>query len=311
MRWAPKCGLFAWGAAAFALAGAGCDDGSLTLLRVLGPAIANWPRQVEIHSGLEYARRDDRALNFDLFQPFPRNGPTPLIINVHGGGWREGTRDQLVEFSYDFAANGYATAQIDYRVAQDGVVFPAPVADVLEAVRYFQAHAEEFQIDANRIALFGASAGGHLALLASLSNDTSVFDSSRPVGETSGVKAAISIFGPTDLTVEFDSGSPDIRILVENFLGRPLDEATDLRIAASPITYVRSDAPPVLIIHGDIDSIVPVDQARRLIEAMQSLGQPFRYIEVPGMDHYFGAIWQTGFGQQHRNAAFDFLAANL
>lgn len=270
--------------------------------------MANLPRQVEIHNGLEYARRGDKPLYFDLFQPYPRTEPTPLIISIHGGGWRDGTRGQLVEFSYDFAANGYATAQIDYRLADGDVAFPAPVADVLEAIRYFQAHAQQFGIDPNRIGLYGASAGGHLAMLAGMSGDTSRFDSTRPQGESPGVKAVISFFGPTDLTTD---PAVDLRSLVEGFLGRPLEDAGDLRAAASPIGYVRSDGPALLVLQGDADSIVPVDQARRLVAALQSVGQNYVYLEIPGMEHLVGAIWQGSYAQENRPRIFEFLAGNL
>jgi acetyl esterase/lipase len=302
--------FWAWGYTIVIFA-AGCDDASLTLLRVLGPAAENYPRQVEITNGVEYARPDGKSLRFDLFRPFPRVAPVPLVLNIHGGGWRDGTRDQLVEYSYDFAANGFATAQIDYRLSGDGGVFPAPVADILHAIRYFRANATALEIDPDRIALFGASAGGHLAMLAGLSKDASIYDPTRPAGESSDVKAVISLFGPTDLTVYPPPEQADIRALLESFLGRPLDQAAELRIAASPIHYVRADGPPLLIIHGAADTTVSIDQARRLVDALRLASQPYVYLEIPDMDHLFGGVWQSPFGQRNRNAMLEFLAVNL
>ncbi len=289
----------------------GCDDASVTLLRVLTPAAVAFPRQVEIYNGLEFARPDGKPLYFDFFRPFPHREPAPLIINIHGGGWYKGTRDQLVEFSYDFAANGYATAQIDYRLTGNGVYFPAPAADVLEAIRFFKSHADRYGIDPDRIALFGASAGGHLAMLTGMTNDTSRFDASRPSGETSGVKAIISLFAPTDLTIDPLPDYPELYSAMASLFGVPLGAAGDLRAAASPIRNVRANGPPILIIQGDADTLVPKEQSFEMVNALRLAGQPCVFLEIQGMDHMIGGLWYSEYGQRIRKSAFDFLVANL
>jgi acetyl esterase/lipase len=294
--------------AAVALVGCYID---ITGLRLQGPEQINVPRSATILPGQTFAERGGQQLQFDLYRSADRPVPLPLVIMVHGGSWRSGTRTDLIEFAYDVAANGYAAATIDYRLAEDGVVFPAPVSDVLAAVRYFRDNAVTYGIDPQRIAMFGQSAGSHLAMLAGLATDDSVFDPDRPVGESANVKAIVNLFGPTDLTVDPSTATPDQIMRVENLLGKPLDQAVELRREASPILYVRAGGPPVLTIHGDADMLVPVTQARSLVAALNAIGEPSQYMEIPGMDHIPGAIWEGPFAQQYRITIITFLNANL
>jgi len=296
------------------VAPAGCGEEAVFALRLLPPVAGNTGRGVVITPGEAYAERDGRPLRYDLYRP--ANGtatdePRPLVILVHGGGWQAGSRRQLLEFAYDLAANGYAAAAIDYRPAGHHAWYPAPVVDVLEAVAYFRAQAQELAIDPARIALLGASAGAHLALLAALPDDVSIFDPRLPAGESAGVKVVVDLFGPTDLRVDPPAKPEWLRGLVENFLGRPLAVATELRCEASPIRYVRRDGPAVFIVHGTADTIVPVAQARALVEAMSAVGQKHHYVEIPGMEHTVGAVWAGPFVQSYRAKLFRFLAERL
>lgn len=280
-------------------------------LRLLPPAISNAGRSVTIEKAVPYADRAGRPLLYDSYRPATAPGRLPLVVLVQGDGWRAGSRHQLIEFAYDLAANGYAAAAIDYRLADGTTFFPAPVADVIEAVSYFRSHAEERGIDPDRIALFGASAGAHLALLAGLPEDVTIFDPQLTPGESARVKVIVDLFGPTDLQVDPPPTPPWLRGLVENFLGRPLEKAADLRFTASPVNYVRADGPAVFIVHGTADSIVNVSQARALADAMETVGQQHLYIEIPGMEHTVGAIWISPFAQGYRAELFRFLAEHL
>lgn len=283
----------------------------MSALRLLPPAVANAGQSVTIERAVSYADRDGQPLLFDLYCPATATGKLPLVVLVQGDGWRAGSRCQLIEFAYDLAANGYAAATIDYRLVNDLTHFPVPVVDVIDAVLYFRAHAEELNIDPDRIALFGASAGAHLALMAALPEDVSAFDPHLPTGQLPGVKAVVDLFGPTDLQVDPPLSPGWLRGLVESFLGQPLEEATRSRSEASPINYVRSDGPAVFIVHGTADFIVPVSQARDLVAAMEAVGQEHRYIEIPGMEHTVGAIWAGPFAQSYRADLLRFLAEHL
>lgn len=289
----------------------GCGEDTFRALRLLPPAAANAGRAVTIEQALPYANRDGQLLLYDLYRPATASGASPLVVLVPGDGWRETTRDQLMEFAYDLAANGYAAASIDYRPATDLTHFPSPVVDVVEAVFYFRAHAKELAIDDGRIALMGASAGAHLALMAALPQDVSIFDPRLPAGESAGVKAVVDLFGPTDLRIDPPLSPAWLRGLMENFLGQPLESATRSRCEASPINYVRPDGPAVFIVHGTADWVVPVSQARELVAAMEVAGEEYRYIEIPGMEHTIGAIWASPFAQSYRTDLFRFLADHL
>ena len=288
----------------------GCWDDLSVPLRLLAPAATD-KGQVQVQFDQFYAERGGQKLYFDLYRPASASGPTPLVIMVHGGFWRYGTRTDLTEFSYDLAANGYTAAAIDYRLADGSTAFPSPVSDVLAAVRYFHDNAEQVGIDPQRMALFGRSAGAHLALLAGMTNDASIFDGERAAGELPGIKAIVDVSGPADLTAD-PATAVDWQIAtVETFLGKKLTEAGPLLATASPATYARASGPPILIIHGDADTIVPVDQARRLVAALDAAGQQNSYLEIPGMDHIISSLWISGFAQQYRQAILDFLGSNF
>lgn len=301
--------LFSLLIAACAFAGCYID---LVPFRLDGPRQKNGGTSVVILEGQTYAERGEQTLQFDLYRPTDfATGNKPLVILVHGGSWRSGDRFYMLEWCYDLAAQGYAAATVDYRLARGGVAYPEPVSDVLAAVRFFRDNAVTYGIDPNRVALVGQSAGGHLALLAGLSNDVSVFDVSRPMGESLNVRCVVDLFGPTDFTVDPSTADMDQIERIENFMGATLADAGPLLAQASPITYVRADGPPTLIVHGDADTLVPVDQARRMNAALDAAGQVHEYLEVPGMDHVPGAIWQLEYTQSYRATVLAFLAANL
>jgi len=290
---------------------AGCGAEVPFSFRLIGPAGLNTPRVVLIDAGVPFDESSGRTLRGDVYRPAWADGPTPLIIVIFGGSWRNGDRSQLQEFAYDFAANGYAAAAIDYRPAGGDDVFPAQVVDVLRAIQFFRVHAGVYNIDPDRMATFGASSGGHLALMAGLPADASVFDPGLPSDLTASVKAVVNFFGPTDLTVEPPAGFAFQIPVVENFLGAPFEEAGALRAAASPVRYVRPDGPPVFILHGTGDGLVPVSQARLLRDALDGAGVENVYIEVPSLPHIIGAVWFLPPAQIHRGALFGFLGAHL
>ena len=300
----------AWILLIVAVAVSGCGYVDLFGLRTIPPALANVGHPVDIEVGQPFVDRQGRQLLFDLYRPVHADGPRPLVVVIFGDSWSKGSRDQLVEYAYDLAANGYVAAAIDYRLVDEQTVFPSQVADVLAAISFLRENADSYGIDADRVATFGASAGALLALVAGLSDDVSQFDPDFPPGHSMGVRAVVNLFGPTDLTVGTSIAPSQIRT-VERFLGRRLDEAPDLRQAASPITYVRADGPAVLTFHGDADSVVPVSHARTLDQAMSAVGQTHVLVEVPGMEHVVGAIWISPQAQAFRPVLFQFLADHL
>lgn len=303
-----------WIIALVALAGCGTvDELSLSLI---APAAKNAGVAVSMQRGLVLAEIDGESLQYDLYRPSGIDGPLPLVVVVHGGSWRSGSREDMAAFAYDIAAQGYAAASIDYRlVKRRKNVYPVPVADVLTAVHFFRDNATGLAIDPQRIALLGLSAGGHLALLAGMAGDDSVFDAARPAGESLGVRCVVDLFGPTDFTIDAATASQEQLGRVAAFFGVNASDFASFSRAtlaqASPVTHARADGPPVLVIHGDADGLVPVDQARRLVAALNAAGQVHEYHEIPGMDHLPGAFWPGPFVQEYREYVLAFLASWL
>jgi alpha-L-fucosidase 2 len=237
---------------------------------------------VEILRDLVYASPAGVALRLDAYlQRGP--GPHPAVIYVHGGGWTRGSKARGAEsFLMPHTADaGYAIFSIEYRLAPEHP-YPAAPDDVRTAIRFVQANGARFRVDAMRLAIAGASAGGHLVSL------VGVTPCDGPAGRGSagcGVRATINFFGPADLREWRDV--PPIRA----FLGPRLDSADADRLLAeaSPITHVSRDDPPLLILHGDRDPVVPYAQSVALERALREAGGSVRLITVPGGDH--GRNW--------------------
>lgn len=291
----------------------GCGNDDLLWARLGVAAALNVPALVDIQSNIEYAARETTSLHLDLYRPVVRTQSLPLVIVIHGGSWRSGSKEDMAEFAYDVAAHGMAAASLDYRLIQKGGTFPAPVLDTIDATAFLRDRAADFGIDPDRLAVLGVSAGGHLALLSGLVDDLSKLDAARPTGRPFNFKAIVNIEGPTDFTVNpADYTSRQIR-LIEGFLGKTIadDEDGSLRRAASAVTYVRADGPPVLIIHGTADQTVPFAQAQSLEAALEAAGQSHVFIPIEGMDHIPGALWLGPWVQSYRAAMLAFLQAAL
>jgi acetyl esterase/lipase len=236
---------------------------------------------VRIDRAVVYAEREGyRALELDLYRPTDASGgPPPLVVYIHGGGWRQSHRSRAPRETRGWDRGvferltdaGFAVAAPDYRLSSEAI-FPAQRDDVGEAVRWLRQHGDEFGIDVERTFLWGASAGGQLAALAALTADA------NPVA---GVVCwyAISDFSALDQTAT-DSFEAQL-------LGGPIGEHRDQAAAASPISHVHRQAPPFLLQHGAADSWVPCDQSVRFAERLRGAGVPVELEIMPGADHFF------------------------
>lgn len=225
-----------------------------------------------------------RPLTLDLFRPDRGAGPVPLVIWVHGGAWRYGTNKhdgpQLApaRIGDRILAAGWALARVTYRLSGEAR-FPAQLDDVRAAIGWLREHAGELGLDRGRFAIWGESAGGHLAALAALTGE---------------VEAGILWYAPSDLLTmaaqnhpeglqDHDAPeSPESRLV-----GGPVQERPKESAAASPVTYVSPGAPPLLIVHGDQDRVVPAGQSRELYGRLAAVGAPAELRIVPGADHCF------------------------
>lgn len=246
-----------------------------------------------------------RPLLLDLHRP--AGPPAPLVVFLHGGGWRAGTRASFGPMFADWSpspftrltAAGVAVASLDYRLSGEAV-FPAPLEDVTAGLAWLRAQADALGVDASRVALWGESAGGHLAALLGLADPD--------------VRAVVDWYGPADLTTfvddalaggisAVDTAAPDSREAL--LLGATAAADPPRARAASPVAHVHAGAPPFLLRHGTADRLVPTRQSQRLAAALEAAGAAVRLDLVAGADH----LWRGDPDDARR--AFDDAAAFL
>lgn len=241
-------------------------------------------------TGVTYALVDGfRPLVMDVHVPLGVDR-APVVMWVHGGGWASGDR-RLVPLQWGqqrmferVVAAGFAVATPDYRLVAEAAL-PLPVHDVVAALRYLVRYQETLGLDANRLGVWGDSAGAHVATLAALALSAPEPDpwlgGSLGVGEQRvEVCGIVYWYGASDLTVFSD---------LQEFLWPQQPASSRLHVAkrCSPVAYVRADSPPMLLMHGDADGTAPVDQAVRLHRAAQAVGARCELRVIEGADHAF------------------------
>ncbi|MCB1090558.1 MAG: alpha/beta hydrolase, partial [Verrucomicrobiae bacterium] len=226
-----------------------------------------------------FGKVGDRELKLDLYRPEKAATP-PLIVYVHGGAWRAGSREQMPLGALVRA--GFAVASVDYRLSPEAP-FPANVHDIKAAIRFLRGHASDWKLDARRIAIIGSSAGGHLAALVGVTNGNE--DLEGNVGEfpdqSSDVQAIVSFYGAANLTTILSQSTPhglSVRVpALELLLGGPVEEKVELARLASPVFHVDADDPPLLLIHGDQDPQMPINQSHELEGAYRKAGAAVQF----------------------------------
>jgi acetyl esterase/lipase len=250
------------------------------------------PDDLELIRDVEYGKGGDVSLKLDILRPKKAPAePMPVVVYIHGGGWKGGSKNNMPGPCTVLAQRGYFCASVEYRLSQVAP-FPAQIEDCKCAIRFLRAHAKQYNIDPNRIGVWGHSAGGHLVALLGTSGDAKDLEGKGGwQDESSRVQCVIDCFGPADFTIlakdqnapQGGMGSP-----VAQLLGGPLAEKADLAAKASPITYVSKDDPPILIMHGDQDPTVPVNQSERFYEVLKKAGVDATLHVVKGAGHGFG-----------------------
>jgi acetyl esterase/lipase len=252
----------------------------------------------------------------DIYVP-ETPGPHPLVMYIHGGGWQGGhTRHSgaLADFPgvlAQLAAEGFVVASLEYRLSADAS-FPAQVQDAKAALRFLAARADQYHLDPARIGLWGGSAGGHLTALTALTCRDTQLD---PASATDPcVSAAVTWYGVFDFAAQVAGQPGGTDNAVQRLLGCEGDCAAERFASASPVTYMDQHDPAFLLIHGDEDSVVPVEQSHIAQRRFRELGVPVEAIYIPGVDHSF--IGQTPEATREAtvratNATFDFFHARL
>ena len=263
--------------------------------------------QVRAISDITYAQYFDWPKSFlkmDILQPESKE-KLPAVVFVTGGGFTASPKENYLQQRVHLAEHGYFVASVEYRVIPNGM-FPDPVVDVKAALRYLRAHARDFNIDPNRMAVMGESAGGYLAAMVGTSNGYKAFDQGDNLDQSSDVQAAIDIYGLSDLSkvaADFSKeeqqrhASPAaLQALFINGTsfsdkGGGSVQATPSTVkAANPVTYISPKTAPFLLLHGDKDQVVSPSQTELLYNALQEKGIPAQRYVVEGAghaDHYW------------------------
>jgi acetyl esterase/lipase len=235
---------------------------------------------VLIYKDLAYVPGGHERQRLDLYVPADGEGPFPLIIWIHGGAWKSGSKEGCVPLPW--ALKGYVVASINYRLSQDAK-FPAQIKDCKAAVRWLRAHAKDYKIDRDHVIAWGDSAGGHLAALLGTAGDASEWEPGPPA-ESSRVQAVIDWYGRADLSrVCTDPAMAEHA--VAHLLGGSGEKVSEIARKASPITHVSRDDPPFLIMHGDVDTTVPVQQSEAFTEALKKAEVPVILVVLKGSGH--------------------------
>lgn len=241
-------------------------------------------------SDVRYCTGGGKALLMDIFVPKQRlRAPIPAILWLHGGGWERGDKNGN-SGALMLADAGFVTASIFYRLSGDDP-FPADIEDCKCAIRYLRANAARYGIDPNRIGVAGASAGGHLAELVATADEKAGLEGTGGWPKVSSrVEAASAYYGVSDFTVgamQFQHHTG--KVVVKLFRGDE-KEKPELYRLASPIHHVSSDDPPLLLVHGEQDDLVPFLQSVEMAKAYQRAGLTVEFILVKNAGHDFEQI---------------------
>ncbi|MET0535670.1 MAG: alpha/beta hydrolase [Steroidobacter sp.] len=233
-----------------------------------------------------------RPLRLDLYRQVAPKGPRPLVVYIHGGGWQSGHTRHSGAFANwpevlaSLARKGYVVASVEYRLSGEAK-FPAAIHDVKNAIKWLRFNAARFSIDASKTVVWGGSAGGQLAALAATSCG---LEALAPVSADQGISAQsdcvqglVAWYGVFD----FNSVPESSTSAVGKYLGCASTQCATQAALASPITHVEAKDPPALLIHGQLDKVVAVDQSRAFDASLRAKGVVSELMVIPAVDHSF------------------------
>ncbi len=241
----------------------------------------------DVQRDVTYCTVDGVELKMDMYFPKNTPEPTPLVVFIHGGGWSKGDKKSRVGMT-DVPAlleAGFTVASLNYRLAIE-YQFPVMLQDVKCAIRSFRANADQYNIDADKIGVWGESAGGHLSSMIGLTDESAGFDVGQYLDQSSRVNVVIVLSGPTDLTTDFSPAF--IEAKSNAFVGYDM-------VKASPITHITSDDPPFLILQGDKDIVLPISsgQSQKFFDGLIAAGVQAQIVIVKNGPHLLNAPNQT------------------
>lgn len=239
--------------------------------------------RVTIRTDVVFGEGGGRELRCDVYTPPEPKERAAGVLLVHGGGWRQGDKSQMRAYGIQLALQGFVCVSSSYRLTPEAP-WPAQIHDVKTALRYMRASADELGIDPGAIASVGASAGGHLTLLAAGTvGHPELEGDGGHAGEDTSVRATVGIFPPTVLSPrgQHMSGAvPAAALMMEH-------DGAEAAALASPITHVDASYPPTFLVHGSADRIVPVSASTRMYEALVEARVPAELHVYPDQPHAF------------------------
>jgi len=236
---------------------------------------------------IKFAEVDGHELKLDLYLPNEAKN-SPLVVWVHGGAWRRGSKSSMP--LTDLVREGFAIASVDYRLSPVAK-FPAAIHDIKGAIRFLRAKQGEHGYNAKKIAIAGASAGGHLVALVGTTNGHEELegDVGGNLDQSSAVQAIVSYYGASNFMTILGQSTPhglSVRVpALELFIGGRPEDAPELARLASPVNHVDENDPPLLLIHGDQDPQMPINQSHELHGRYKELGLEATFEVVHGAAH--------------------------
>lgn len=251
--------------------------------------------QVRLIENVTYSAVDGEALKMDILAPWSqrydylKSDPRPLIVFVQGSSWRQPTMGEEIPQLVQFVKAGYIVATVQHRNSLDGHSFPAFLQDVKTAIRFLRAHAEQYAIDPQRVAIWGTSSGANASLLVALTPDDPRYKTAEYADQSDAVNAVVSCFAPTDVVDTFKNASqvPGSDILQYSLFGTDPSKWDDIKRQMSPLYQIKDGQkyPPFLLLHGDADKVVPYHQMEDMYHALEEHGVSVEAYRVKGANH--------------------------
>lgn len=273
------------------------------------PEVANFCDHPELKRkflGIEYAHRTPFE-KMDLYLPEQDEGPYPVIIDVHGGGWFYGSRSsKRMDPVLQGLKRGYAVASVDYTLSKYEK-FPLQILELKAAIRFLRQNAEKYGLDEKRMAMWGLSAGAHLSMLTAFTADTCYLED-KDLSDQSvscSIQALVALYGPTDLTITEMCTQDSMETI---FLGGIPREETEHSARANPCNYVSKYAPPCFLQYGDADELVILKHGEAIRDALQAVRQDKDYFEVIHGARHADTLFRT---PENNRKIFEFLDAHM